>query len=53
MDHVGGLINLVYKLTTKSNNRNVNLFIPNMETWDGVLEMLKARNETYPWEEGV
>jgi len=48
MDHVGGLAGLfwnVRKLTRMSDRRpidgKINLFIPNLDTWDGILKVLR------------
>lgn len=61
MDRVGGLFNLVwfiYKLAgwykkCLPNNGKINLFIPNMETWKGILQMLLHTRERCPWDTDV
>lgn len=48
MDHVGGLGNLLWNIRKLSNIKrqqpvfgNIDLFIPNMETWDGIMKILR------------
>lgn len=61
MDHVGGLFGLLwflYKLPgwhkkPMLSGGKVGLFIPNMETWEGVLQMLISTREGCPWDTDV
>lgn len=54
MDHVGGLGNLFWnirKLTTISDrlppDKKVNLFIPDLDSWDGIYKMLKCTEGSF------
>lgn len=48
MDHVGGLANLLWNIRKISRikgrlpaNETIGVFIPNLETWDGIMKILK------------
>ena len=54
MDHVGGLGNLFWnirKLTTVSDrlppDKKINLFIPDLDSWDGIYKMLKCTEGSF------
>lgn len=61
MDHMGGLFNLLwfmFKLSgwTKKplpNDGKIGLFIPEIEAWEGVLQMLVHTREGCPWDKDV
>jgi len=61
MDHMGGLFNLLWFMFKLSgwykkplpNNGKIGLFIPNMEAWEGVLQMLLHTCEGCSWDTDV
>lgn len=61
MENMGGLFNLLWfmfklagwKKKTLPNNGTIGLFIPNLESWYGVLEMLLHTREGCPWDTNV